>query len=469
MKTLKTALAALVGVVMLYAAAAWYVGMRAESMVRDMVERSNARLMRMWGESAAGHARISDYQRGVFSSKLRYTLDLNGLGLGDVGDASQVVEFQVDLQHGPFPWSLVRGGDFVPQLIAGQIRLLPTPFAQPWFDLAGEDALRAQARIGFSQDGQAQVTIAPIVLERQGNALRFSGAQLNVTYVNQFADSEVSGGFASLDITEDGQDRVQVRDATITGRTHQDDDVAQSESHLEIASIRVNLDNMPESHVEAFGLDFALEQAGSLMDYSVQYRLGKTNILGRDLGAFDLGISAKQIDAPAVMALSHLLESVEPGLTAVEIDRDEVQAQVRNLLKAQPTIVLDPLRWRTDKGESRAALTADLFLPQEDDAVDFDDFGLQYLRQASVSLEVSRTMALHVADVIQKNANPLSRDMFAMLFDQYANRLQSVGLVRIDGDKVSLQASYRGEDESIELNGKRMSLDELAMRMMGLL
>jgi len=464
MKTLKTALAALAGVVVLYAAAAWYVGMRAESMVEELVERGNARLTRMLGESAAGHAHISDYQRGVFSSQLRYTLDLDGLGLG--GDAPQTVEFQIDLQHGPFPWSLVRGGDFAPQLIAGHIRLLPTPLTQPWFDVAGEDALRAQARVGFSQDGRAQVTIAPIVLEQDGNALRFSGAQLNVTYVNQFADSEVSGGFASLDITEDGQDRVRVRDATITGRTHQDDDVAQSESHLEIASIRVSLDDVPESHVEAFGIDFALEQAGSLMDYSVQYRLGKTNILGRDLGAFDLGISAKQVDVLAVMALSHLLESVEPGLTGVEIDRDELEAQVGNLLKAQPTIILDPLRWRTDKGESRAALTADLFLPQEDDAVDFDDFGLQYLRQANVSLEVSRTMVLHVAQLLQKNANPLSRAMFAMLFEQYANRLQRAGLVQIDGDTVSLRASYRGEDESIELNGERMSLDELILRMM---
>jgi len=171
----------------------------------------------------------------------------------------------------------------------------------------------------------------------------------------------------------------------------------------------------------------------------------------------------------AVMALSHLLESVEPGLTGVEIDRDALEAQVGNLLKAQPTIILDPLRWRTDKGESRAAFSADLFLPQEEDALDFDDFGLHYLRQAQLSLDVSRAMVLHVAGLVQKNANPISRAVFVVLFEQYANRLQRAGLVQIDGDTVSLRASYRGEDESIELNGERMSLDELMVRIVQLI
>jgi len=61
--------------------------------------------------------------------------------------------------------------------------------------------------------------------------------------------------------------------------------------------------------------------------------------------------------------------------------------------------------------------------------------------------------------------NPMARSMFAMMFDQYAERLQSAGIVRVDGDKVSLNATFRNADESVELNGERMPLMRFFMRL----
>jgi len=470
MKNLKIGLVALAALVVLYAAAAWVVGMRAQSMLERIVQENNQRAARMFDGKLgrAGQATIRDYQRGVFSSRLRYTINLQGLvtglGLDNAPQTEESVEFQLDLQHGPFPWELLRHGEFAPQMMYGQVRLLPTPLTQPWFDVAGEDALRLQARIGFAEDGSADLIIAPIVFKQDDDEVRFSGGQLHFIIANRFADSQATGGFAALDVLEDGYDVVRIRDMTITGRSHQGDEAMQSESHLEAASIDFDLPEVGAVRIEKFGIDVAVEQAAALVDYSVRYRLGGTQFNGRQTGAFDLGFSAKQVDLPSLLALLQTLEAAAQG--DGDVDTDALQTQVRSLLKAQPTIAIDPVLWRTDKGESRVALTADLFASDDEDYVMFEDFGLQYVREANLTMDVSRAMALQVAGFTEEKENPLTQAMFGMLFDQYVSRLQSVGLVRVDGDQVHLNARYLGEDESVELNGTRMSLGEFAMLLM---
>jgi len=467
MKKIKMSLVVLAALGVLYTGAAWVVGMRAESMLARVVAQNNQRLAQMFGESPdAPRAAMTEYQRGVFSSQLRYTIHLNRAGLRDMGDTPQDVQFHVALQHGPLPWDLLRSGDLAPQLIYGQLRLLPTPLTQPWIDVAGEDALRAQARVGFAQNGSGNVTLAPIALKKDDGELRFSGGQVNVTFTDHFANSVSTGGFASLEIVEDGETRMQIRDITVTGQFHRDGDVEQSDSHLGMSSIYLDLDEIVgEVQLENFGIDFAAEQVGALLDYRFQYSLGSTKVDGVNLGAFDLGVSAKQIDLPALMGLAKVLEGIEQGAA---LDFDALHKHARVLLNAQPTIAIDPLRWRTEKGESRAALTVDLFAPDADQDVTFEDLGLQYVREANLAVDVSRAMALHVAGLLASghDGGGVPPQMLPMLFDQYADRLQSAGLVRIDGDQVRLQARYHGEDETVELNGARMSLAEFAVLVM---
>jgi len=471
MKKIKMWLVALVALIVLYTGVAWVVGMRAQTLLERLVEQNNQRLAHAFGESSdVPRAVMTDYQRGVFSSQLRYSINLDGMGLRDTGDPHQTLQFHVELQHGPLPWDLLRGGDVAPQLIYGQLRLLPTPLTQPWFDVAGEDALRIQARIGFSQDGSGAVTLAPIALKKDDGELRFSGGQVRFTFTDHFVDSESTGGFASLEIVEDGEERVQIRDITVSGKFHRDGDVEQSDSHLGVSSIYLDLsETVGEVQLENLGIDLAVEQLGSLLDYRVQYRLGGMRVDDLSLGAFDLGVSAKRIDLPALMGVVKALEGIEQGRRrrGATLDFDALQKHVRTLFKAQPTIAIDPLRWRTEKGESHAVLTVDFFASDADEGVIFEDFGLQYVREANLTLDVSRAMVLHVAGLLSgHDGGDPPPQMLAMLFDQAVGQMQSAGLVRVDGDHVRLQARYHGEDEAVELNGARMSLAEFALLVM---
>jgi len=469
MKIIKKVLVVLVALGVLYTGAAWVVGMRAQSVLTQALDQSNQRLAQVFGASSrAPHATITEYQRGIFSSQLHYTIHLDGVALREMGDVPQTAQFQVELQHGPLPWDLLRRGDFSPQLIYGQLRLLSTPLTQPWFDVAGEDTLRIEARMGFAQNGHGELTLAPIVLEKDDDTLRFSGGQVGFTWTNGLADSESTGGFASLDIVENGQDRVRIRDITVTGQSHRGSEVEQSDSRLGVASIYLNLKEIGEVQIENFGIDFAMEQVGTLLDYSLRYHLGSTNVDGQNLGAFDLGTSAKQLDLPALIGLGQALESLEQAGSRrdAEVDFDAaVQKHLYTLLKAQPTIAFDPLRWRTEKGESRAALTVDLFMPDGRESVAFEDLDQEYVRAANLTIEVSRAMVLHVADLLG-GWDGGDTTHLPMWFDQYASQLRNAGLVRIDGDQVHLQARYDGEDETVELNGKRMSLAEFAVLVM---
>src|SRR5690606_1829044 len=87
-----------------YTGAAWYMGMEAENTIRAAVDRANQRIIKTLGPdvgSVGATLSIDAYQRGLFSSRARYTFTLQD------GDDRTQVTFEDHMQHGPFPWGLV--------------------------------------------------------------------------------------------------------------------------------------------------------------------------------------------------------------------------------------------------------------------------------------------------------------------------------------------------------------------------
>jgi len=466
MKKIQLGFVIVFAVIMLYAGASWFAGMRAQSALESVVDRINQHVAQAFPgqRSDAIQLEMTKYQRGVFISTVRYTLHVQG-----AKNAPVRFEFQDTVHHGPFPWERVRRGDVSPLLFYSQTRLSPNPLIQPWFDVTDGQPLQIQTRIAFSQDVTTQVDVAPTTFQKGRRSVQFSGGQLTLRFRNRFTDNESTGSFASLRFT-DGRENVQFRDVTLSGQTRQRDDVAQTESQLHVASIALTLSELGDVAMERFGVEFAGEQAGDLVDASVRYHADKVTALGLDLGAFGLGFSAKRIDLQAFSALLQTLQVLDEDEDEDDEEDDlfdAVQTHVRTLLEAEPAFVIDPVRWTTHKGESRVLFSMDLFAPDEDVFEIIENYGLQTLRQAHLAVDVSRAMALHVAGLLPGNdGGDAAQRMLPVLFDQYAAQLQRAGLVRVDGDTVSLQLHYRGEDESVELNGQHMSLGEFVMRVM---
>jgi len=466
MKKIKLGLGVVLGLIALYVGATWIVGVRAQSMLTHAVDQVNERIAQALRGKISGDARleITEYRRGVFSSSVRYVLHIPG-----VDDAPVVL--QDTLEHGPWPWTRVRSGDLSPLLLHSETRLLPTAFTQPWFDAAQDQPLQARTRVGLSLDTRSELRLAPVVFKQDDFDLQFGGGQIMLNFANRFTRSDGGGSFAAFHYA-DARDSLQIRDITLSSQSQQRDGEMRSHNQLNAATVTWMLYDAQALKVENFGIETLATQLDALMDLNLRYRLGKVTLQDRDLGAFDLGLSAKRMNVVAARTLASLLERMQQD--AYESDEDEdndfdtLQKQVHALLEPEPALAVDHFAWTTAQGESRMALTLDFFAAQQDGEISFEDMGLQYVRQANLTLDLSRTMALHVVDLMADD-KPMMPGMFAALLDRYAQQLQSAGWIRIDGDRLSLQASYRGEDESVELNGARISLQEFAVNVMRLL
>jgi len=454
MKKIKLGLVAVLVVAAAYSAASWFAGKRTQALVEQSLEQVNRHLEQsLSGVVEPLRTSISDYQRGVFSSSLLYTVEL-----GALLDMPQSVQVEVHLHHGPFPWQLLARGELKPLMVYAEARLLPTPLTQPLIDLAGERAIHAEARVDFAQNGNADLTMEPILLKTNGDELRFSGGQVHFFFKNGMRDSTSEGSFAALDVLERGTERVRVRDMRITGQSQQSAAATQSESHLDAATVYLNVPDVGEVQIDQFGIDLASAQAAELADYRFAYRLGATRVDGHNFGALDMGFDARRIHLPALIALMQVLAQME---NSGDFDMDALIQNSNTLLRAQPTIALEPLRWKTEQGESHARLSVDLFASEDGVELEalFDPMEfLDYVRGAKLDVEVSRAMAVGLASDVAGAGNPIARGMFAMMFDQSAEQLQSAGMVRVEGDKVALSAVFRNADESVDLNGERMPL-----------
>src|SRR5690606_30338057 len=208
-----------------YTGAAWYVGMEAENTIRAAVDRANQRIIKTLGPdvgSVGATLSIDAYQRGLFSSRARYTFTLQD------GDDRTQVTFEDHMQHGPFPWGLVSQGVWAPQLAWSRSQLVDTESVKRWFDAArGAMPVLADTRIGFGGRGKSAWRFAPLEWVSDDEQLSFSGGQGDVEFSSDFRDSDAQGGFEQLTLGEGAGDTVVLRkiDLKSTTRTAADDSV----------------------------------------------------------------------------------------------------------------------------------------------------------------------------------------------------------------------------------------------------
>jgi len=476
MKKIRLVAVVIVALAVLYTGASGLVGIRAQSVIEAALARANQRFVQKEGAQApqVAHARIAAYERGVFTSRVRYVIGPIRLDKDRRGE----LEFEDVLHHGPFPWQLLRQGDFSPLLAYSETRLLPTAFSQPWFDVAQGEPVQVRTQIGFTQEGTSRWQIAPVAFDDTRGVLRFSGGTLTVEFAERFTQSDVTGHFAGLSYTHAAR-QFQMHDIAMSGQARAYDGVVQSEGEVRAASIAFNAPGLEDTKLEDFTLSAVTEQyvdgdAGALADTTVRYRVGKLTALQTDWGAFDLALGAKRIDVGVLMALAQALENADMDSDAIEDTLfDTLDTHLQSLLAAQPVVFMDPLRWENEKGESRLTLRVGLADAErgEYSVVLLEDYGLPYIHDATLSVSVSRAMAVRTMMLIMAGSRGASSrvgDAVAtMLYDQYTAGLEEAGVVERDGENnIKVQFSYCGEDEAVELNGRQMSLAEFAVLIM---
>ncbi|NYT22996.1 YdgA family protein [Alcaligenaceae bacterium] len=461
---------AIVFVAAAYTGVSWYVGMRAEETIRTAVERANARIVKTFGPDMGALGAtldISEYRRGVFSSDVRYTIVIQ--------DGDDHLELGMDdrMQHGPFPWALVKQGSFSPLLAYSRSQLVDTQAVKRWFDAArGAMPLEADTRIGFGGRGLSVWRFAPLEWAMDGDRLSFSGGEARIRFSNDFRDSEGEGDFSSLAVSDGTEDETFVlKDIRLrSNASTAADDTVQVRSTLEAASFAIEEIVAEENlTVEGILLAFDSRQQASLLDASLRYDFQRVLVGDLDLGSISVGGMAARFNYEAFSALLAEYDAIELEHGAGEgegadfeltpQDETRLLAKVAPVLVSSPEFALHPVAWRNEKGESTLSVKA-AFQPLAADAAEYAGTFTEALREVNIELVLSRPMFLQA--FAQAGGGASERQQLEMLaglmFDRYISELEREGLARREGDRALTTIVYA--DGAVNVNGRAFSVEE---------
>ncbi|MDN5842146.1 MAG: YdgA family protein [Alcaligenaceae bacterium] len=452
-----------------YCAGSWYTGKQAQAQVYDAVNQINQQLDVSW---PVGQTRptlqIQDYQRGWFSSDVRYVFTFS-----DDSGHIQTLRLEDALQHGPFPWGALGAGDFRPLLAYSRIQLTPTEFVQPWFDAReGASPMQIDTRVTFGGVAHSLWTFHPFAYDGEAGQIDFSGGSVRVDYDRTLKKSDAQGRFDSLKWADGTGGQGTVTNFTVEGHnTVAAQGDIQVHNVVKVDRITAQHPDGPDLTIENMAVKLDSARTGVLLDGALAYEFGKIRIGHADLGAIRAGMRAEHID---FIALEGLLAAWgQVSADGEELDPDEekqLEAPLRTMLASSPLLAVDPLGWTTSEGRTHALFSVH-FKPAADAVPGPADLGRlieQSLRQVRLEVSVSRPMVIQLAGQISPEAGEQTRAIAAMLFDQYAARLQQAGLVQVKDEVVSLNLSYAGGE--VGLDDKRMSVQEfmaLVQRVLG--
>ncbi|MDR2838302.1 MAG: YdgA family protein [Azonexus sp.] len=166
-----------------YAGGAWYTGTRLEAEIPAQVEKLNQTLSESYPMFGIKVEQLS-YERGFFSSHARYGVAVAGLAEGaQPWLPGGAVEFDLTIEHGPFPLGALKRGSVTPQMAYSHAELVNTATLKPLFDMAGgQTPLTSDGIFAYGGGSQSWLSIAPLRLEKDGNKIDFSGLTLQGSY-----------------------------------------------------------------------------------------------------------------------------------------------------------------------------------------------------------------------------------------------------------------------------------------------
>lgn len=463
-----------------YTAASWYVGKEAQATIEQLVERANERLAAVTGVNASDSSAkvaISEYKRHVFSSDVVYTLQVKN---GQRGDVEYLLSDH--LQHGPFPLAALRSGQFAPLMALSSARLIPSTATQKWFDsLQGQSPVVATTYVKFSGEGSSVWDFKPLDVKGEGDSLKFSGGVVNATMANDFRDSVVKGAFEHLQyVSEISGDSLEIHGINLNSSTKAGGESGAITSSSQALAEKFVLASGDEVPVQLGKVAISLdsEQRDNRLDGALQYRFGDIRVGAADFGSLTAGFKGRNLDVQALADLvvtydrisaAHDLGPDDP-VEMTEAEAAQLRGKLWAVLDSQPSLSIDPFVWKNDKGESTLALKVDLARPAA--AADSDDASLllpRMIKRLDLNVALAKPMFIQTFSQIQavqggdgENGNTAA--LGAMVFDMYANRLARAGLATQKGDM--LGAGIRYENDSIDVNGKAMSVPEFVQRVL---
>lgn len=482
MRKTKVVLGGVALIIVAYSGSAWYVGKEAQKAIVQGVDQANERVVKMLGPDLGSthfNVQIRDYQRGVFSSTAQYVIQTTS----SYGEPMEYV-LQDNLQHGPFPLSALRVGKLSPMLAHSQVDMLITPDVEDWFDLRqGQTPLHIETQLGFGGKGFSQWTLAPFEASRAERHVSFSGGHVRVVFNDGFNNNSATGHVDSYVLNDHVTgEKIELRDISLSG-TAQIIAEGQFDHHsqAQINTLTIT-DDAGTSPVVIEDLDVSLssEQRAGFLDAQWRYDFNRILLAGEDLGHMTAGGALKTLNLEALSDLQVTYAEMaaqrgpdtEPGFLLTPQEQLVLQEKLRPILAAEPSFFIEPLVWKNAAGQSQASASIVMRDPGETQDANVVEVLREAIATAKLDMTISRSMVVQFFQQagLGDDVDPTqSGELGGQLFDEYAELLTQLGLVKRDSNSVSLSLDATPSEDKIILNGEEMTTEQLFMLAFGLL
>lgn len=482
---MKKSVAITLGVVIVgagsWVGATWYTGKRIEeSSQRHLVEANEklAKLTPLFG------LRIDQlkYERSLFSTQARYGLSLvkNDKSLDAM--PAGMIEFDAVIEHGPFPKTALSRGAIAPKLAFVHAEMAKTDNLKEVLELTkGVSPLISDAMVSYSGTTTSTAKIAPVSTELKGNVIDFSGFVINGTFDRSLESVTAQGVMDKLAI--DGTKSNDPVVMALTGLTMDVNSrmgkfgISMGDSDLKIKRIDVTRkDDDLKVSLDNFGYGVKLSEDDKAINVQAAYQTGDLIVNDVPLGTGQAVIKLSKLDGPAVKQLSDTYNQLMRQYMAHTEDEglkdEQVEAMLDSagkLLAGNPSFSIDPLSWKTAKGESKLNFTLDLANPPDVKNLTPQEIAVKAIKRIDATLVISKPMVQDLVAQYAIKKEGLTPEKAAQDADESVRQMSGMAEMfnvgKNDGDNIVGKFTFA--DGMGNLNGKEIPAEELFSGLLG--
>jgi uncharacterized protein YdgA (DUF945 family) len=476
---MKKSLVAVSVIVVLGAAwtgASWYTGKLIEQRMGELVDNANGQIRTLLPKAGVKLA-YTDYQRGLFTSQVRYVLQADSSVAGEkaLKDGDEVA-FIETIDHGPFPLAQLKKFNLIPSMASVHTELANTPALKKLFEVTkGQSPFTADSRISYSGDTSSAITFIPIDYKQNTTSVKFSGAKIDADVSRDLRNVKMSGDSENIVFATKNQ-WDQIEQFTLQGLVLKSDsqmgkfDLSIGDQQLGIKQMSFSLDGKETATLVGFNLNTQLGETDKDLNGKLTYTLDSLKIQGSDFGSGKLAFAFDRLDGQSLKQFTaaynqQALKAVQAGenLDAEAYQQEMTEmliAKLPALLKGSPTFSIAPLSWKNAKGESTFTLNVDL----ADPATAKTD-GEPLLTQAVKKVDATLTIPMPMATELTTQAAQLqgySPEEAQKLAQQQVQGIAAMGqMFKLTTTKDNvISSSIHFADNKVDLNGQKMSVQE---------
>ena len=461
--------------------ATWYTGKRIEESTQQRLAEANEKLAKLTPLFGLRIDQIK-YERGLFSTQARYGLSFVKNDKTPDDMPAGMIEFDTRIEHGPFPKSALARGAIAPKLAFVHAELAKTHHVKPVFELTKDvSPLVSDAVVSFGGHTASTARIAPVKVVHDGNSVDFSGMEITGTFDRGLQAITATAKTDTLAV--DGSKSSDPIKMLMTGLTMDVDSrmgkfgLSVGDSAIKIKRIDVTKPDVDvKVALDNFGYTVKLSEDDKNINIQAAYQTGELNVNDVALGNGQAVIKLAKLDGAAVKQLSdtynQLIRQYMAGTRDEGLNDEQFQVLLDNagkLLAGNPSFSIDPISWKTGKGESKLTVQLDLANPPDVKNLTPQEIVVKAIKQIDATLIISKPMVqdLMVQYAIKKDG--MAADKAAA---EAADNVRSMsGMAEMfnvgknDGDNIV--GKFHFADGMGDLNGKKIPADELFSGLLG--